>query len=121
MIKRMSNDAPEFYGYMGRVFGSRKVQKETADRFYDDDEKDWIVGIEENAVASVVSIKDSCIKNVYVEDVLSLICVLKEVFAEVSGGTVPIAYRNAYIEAGYEILQEKKNFLIIKGGKSKDE
>ncbi len=37
MIKRMRNTDRGFYGYMGRIFGSRQVQRDTGDRFYDDE------------------------------------------------------------------------------------
>ena len=118
MIRRMKNSDSGFYEHMGKIFGSRKVQKDTADRFYDDDGKEWISEIEKGAVLAVVSVKDYGIRNVYAEDAQPLITILKEIHAEVFGGTVPMAYKDAYIEAGYEISEEKKNFLVIKGGKS---
>ena len=116
MIKRMNNSGRGFYGYMGKIFGSRKVQRETSDRFYDDDEKEWIMDIRNGSVVSVVSIKDTIIKNVYTDDIFSLIDVLKIVRSEVTGGVVPIIYREAYSTADYKIMEEKKNFLEIKGG-----
>ena len=42
MIKSINNNNPDFYKYMGKIFGSRKVQRDTEDRFYDDNEKEWI-------------------------------------------------------------------------------
>lgn len=117
MIKRMKNTDRGFYVYMGKIFGSRRVQRDTADRFYDDDEKEWIADIKNGDVVSVISIKDSLIKNAYADDIFSLIAVLKSAYGKVSGGTVPCAYREAYTAAGYKIIEEKKNFLIIKGGK----
>lgn len=117
MIKRMSNKSPGFYGYMGKIFGSRKVQRDTGDRFYDDDVKEWIIDIQKKNVMSAVSIKNFVIKNVYADDVSSLIGVLECVYPEVITGTVPVIYREAYISAGYTVTGEKKNFLIVKGGK----
>lgn len=117
MQKRMSNTDRDFYKYMGKIFGSRQVQRDTGDRFYDDDGKEWIIDVQNGNVMSVVSIKDSTIKNVYADDIFSLIDVLKQIYPEVSGGTVPIAYQEAYTAADYEIANEKKNFLIIRGGK----
>ncbi len=66
---------------------------------------------------SAVSMKDSVIKNAYAYDIFSLIDVLKMIHPEVSGGTVPAAYREAYTAAGYGVVEEKKNFLVVKGGK----
>ena len=106
MIKRMDNTDKNFYKYMGRIFGSREVQRITYDRIYDDDKKEWIMNMKNNSVVAVVSIKDSIMKNI-----------LKEVYPEVSAGTVTRTYQNEYISAGYKIVDEKKNFLIISGGK----
>lgn len=117
MIKRMINSDKDFYKYMGRIFESREVENITFDRIYDDNDKEWIMEIQNNIVIGVVSIKDSIIKNVYAEDRYSLVEVLKEVYKEVATGIVTKVYRNEYISAGYEIIEEKKNFLKIKGGK----
>lgn len=115
MIKRMNNSDPEFYGYMGKIFGSRKVQKETFDRFYDDDGKEWIFNLDKGSVTAVISVKDNMIKNVYAEDAFALMDILNEVRPEISKGLVPISYREIYTGAGYKIVEEKKNFLEIKG------
>ncbi len=116
MIKRMKNSDRGFYGYMGKIFGSRKVQRDTGDRFYDDDEKEWIMDIRNGSVASVISIKGFVIKNVYADDIFSLIDILKIIHPDVIGGIVPSAYREAYASADYKIVEEKKKFLEIKGG-----
>lgn len=117
MTKRMINTDKDFYKYMGQIFGSREVQRDTGDRFYDDDDKEWVIDVQNKTIMSVISIKNYTIKNVYANDVFSLIDVLKCVHSEVFDGTVPILYREAYAAAGYKIMEEKKNFLKIKGGK----
>lgn len=93
------------------------MQRDTGDRFYDDDDKEWIIDIQNKTVASVISIKGSIIKNVYAYDLFSLIEVMKTLYPEVLNGIVPSVYREVYAAAGYEIIEEKKNFLKIKGGK----
>lgn len=118
MIKRINNNNPDFYKYMGKIFGSRKVQRDTADRFYDDKEKEWIVSLQKNIILAVVSVKDSVIKNVYAEDISVLSSVLKDIYHDVSEGIVPITYKEAYISAGYKICEERKKFMVIKGGMS---
>ena len=115
MLKRMKNTDPGFYGYMGKIFGSRRVQRDTSDRFYDDDEKEWIAEIKNKSVAAVVSVKNDKISNVYADDIFALIEILKSISGEITEGIVPIAYREAYTAAGYQITGEKKNFLTIKG------
>lgn len=120
MIKRMFNTDKDFYKYMGQIFGSREVQRDTGDRFYDDDDKEWVIDVQNKTIMSVISIKNYTIKNVYANDVFSLIDVLKGVYSEVSGGIVPVLYREAYTAAGYKVAEEKKNFLIIKGGRASE-
>ena len=43
MIIKMTNKDEKFYEYMGRLFGSRLVEKQTNDRIYDDDSKEWYI------------------------------------------------------------------------------
>lgn len=116
MLRRMINTEEDFYKYMGRIFGSREIQRKTSDRFYDDDTKQWILDIIGNEVISVVSIKNSEIKNVYAKDAFSLMEILKSVYKEVKKGVVPEVYREIYTGAGYEIIKEEKNFITIVGG-----
>lgn len=49
-----------------------------------------------------------------------MIDVLKCVYSETFSGTVPVLYREAYTAAGYKVVEEKKNFLIIKGGRTSE-
>lgn len=118
MIKRMFNTDKDFYKYMGNIFGSREVQRITSDRIYDDSGKEWVMEIQNNTIIAVISLKDSVIKNVYAEDTDSLVEILKEIYLEVDMGIVTKVYQKEYVSAGYKIVGEKKNFLIIKGGKS---
>lgn len=118
MIKRINNNQKDFYKYMGPIFGSRTVQRETSDRFYDDDEKEWILNIINKEIISVVSMKNNEIKNIYTKDPFSLIELLKMIYKEVKCGTVPIVYLEIYSGAGYILMEEYKNFVKIKGGMS---
>lgn len=118
MLKRMVNTDKDFYKYMGKIFGSREVQRVTSDRFYDDSGKEWIIEIDKKNVVAIISIKDSILKNIYAEDAFCLIKILKEVYPEISAGVVTNVYKDIYVTAGYEIMEEKKNFLKIKGGKN---
>ena len=63
-IKKINNKTENFYQYMGKFFGSRLVEKQTSDRIYDDDKKDWYVYIENDNVIAFVSIQNKIIKNV---------------------------------------------------------
>ena len=63
MIKKINNKDKKFYMYMGKFFGSRLVERQTNDRIYDDDTKEWYVYIENNTVLAFLSIQNKIIKN----------------------------------------------------------
>jgi len=65
MVIKITNSDESFYKYMGKFFGSRLVQNQTNDRIYDDNGKEWYLYIEDERVASFVSISNNMIKNVY--------------------------------------------------------
>lgn len=117
-ILRMTNKDNGFYDVMGPVFGSRKVQRETGDRFYDDDKKEWFVSKDDDGnIISVVSIADGCIKNVYAEDTDAFEDLLANIYKGVGISVVPAVYKDSYIRAGYSLDEGSyKNYVRIKGG-----
>ena len=116
MIKKMTNKDSNFYKYMGEIFGSREIQRETSDRFYDDDGKEWFLYMELGVTLSVVSVKENVIKNVYSCEQNCLISILKQIYPDISSGIVPKIYENSYIDAGYTVSESNVNFVKIKGG-----
>lgn len=118
-MQRIKNTDTGFYDIVGPVFGSRKIQRVTKDRFYDDDEKEWIVQLDSNKnVIYAISIIDGIIKNIYSESPEATTDALKEIYNEISYGVVPVVYKNLYISAGYEIEESVMvNFVKIVGGK----
>ena len=40
-VLRMNRSSAGFYEIMGPVFGSRAIERDTHDRFYDDADKEW--------------------------------------------------------------------------------
>ena len=65
MVVKMNNKLEGFYGYMGKIFGSRIVQRQINDRIYDDNDKEWYTYVEDERVVACVSILNGVIKNVY--------------------------------------------------------
>lgn len=117
MIKRMNNKEPDFYKYLGPVFGSRKIQRLTKDRFYDDNGKEWILNINDaEDIQAVLSISDNRIKNVYADDNHALVELLKKTYPFIRSGTVPSIYREQYQESGFLVLEHSTNYVNIKGG-----
>ncbi|HIS61010.1 MAG TPA: hypothetical protein IAC14_01995 [Candidatus Scybalomonas excrementigallinarum] len=115
-MKIMTNQSKGFYQIMGKVFGSREIERETKDRIYDDDEKEWYIELDkEKNVLAFVSIKDKTIKNIYgTPDKLEKI--LTKVYPIVTTGIVTKKYVQIYIKCGYKVEDLYSYFVKIYGG-----
>ena len=117
MIKKVSNKDKNFYQYMGKFFGSRIVEKETNDRIYDDDKKDWYLYLEKDSVLAFISIENGVIKNVYgykekyLEELLNYI--KKEI--KISNSILTKKYTDIYEKCGLQVSNDQayKNFVTI--------
>ena len=113
---KIDRSNPKFYKIMGPVFGSRMIQRETNDRFYDDPDKEWYIEQSGDNIDYVISVKNGVIKNVYIGNGKKGIALLKEIYPDVISGIVPACYSNIYSNAGYMVLSNTQNFVSIKGG-----
>ena len=117
MIVKMNNKDEKFYFYMGKMFGSRIVQRQTNDRIYDDTDKEWYLNIEDERVVAFVSLTNNTIKNVYTirDNYLSQILKAIRKDMKINESIVPNIYKDLYIKAGYEInsMNTLKNFVMI--------
>lgn len=117
MVVKMINKDEKFYHYMGKFFGSRLIEKQTNDRIYDDDNKEWYIYLEEEKVRAFVSISNNVIKNVYTTKEKFL----EEILMEIKKGKVITYsivtnyYKEVYEKCGFEISknQDYKNFVTI--------
>lgn len=120
MIIRLNNRSKNFYAHLGKVFGSRKVQKITGDRFYDDDSKEWYIYYKSGVPVAFVSVASCVIKNVWSEDMDMLVQTLKEVYKKeiITDSIVPASFEKQYEKAGFSILTNGyTNFIKIRGRK----
>lgn len=118
MILKLTNKSRNFYAHIGRIFGSREVQKVTGDRFYDDEGKVWYVYYSRGNPDTFVSVQDNKIKNVWTEHKNHLIEVLNQINKElpVKESVVPVVFKDEYEKAGLKILGNGyKNFIRIRG------
>lgn len=117
MIIKITNKDEKFYQYMGKFFGSRLVEKQTNDRIYDDDSKEWYISLEEERVMAFVSISKNVIKNIYTTKEKYLEEILKEIKREnnITYSIVTNYYAGVYEKCGFKISknQDYKNFVII--------
>ncbi len=117
MIKKITNKEENFYEYMGRFFGSRLVEKQTSDRMYDDDNKEWYIYLEEGKVQAFVSMNKKVIKNIYTTKEKYLEEILTKIKNEcdITYSIVTNYYQDIYEKCGFKVgkNQDYKNFTTI--------
>lgn len=117
MVIKMTNKEKDFYQYMGKFFGSRLVEKQTNDRIYDDDSKQWYIYLEDEKVMAFVSISKNTIKNIYTTKEKYLEKILKKIKEEnnITYSTVTNYYKEIYERCGFQISENQgyKNFITI--------
>lgn len=117
MIIKMTNKEEKFYQYMGKMFGSRLVERQVNDRIYDDDNKEWYIYLEEEKVMAFVSISNNVIKNIYTTREKYLEEILKQVKKEnnIAQSIVTNSYTDIYEKCGFKINDNQlyKNFVSI--------
>lgn len=117
MVVKITNRDEKFYQYMGKIFGSRLIEKQTNDRIYDDDSKEWYIYVEEEKVMAFVSVSKNMIKNVYTTKEKYLEEILEEIKKEnnITYSIVTNYYKEIYEKCGFKVSQnqEYKNFVTI--------
>ena len=117
MILKINNQNEKFYGYMGKFFGSRAIEKEIKDRIYDDDNKEWYINLKNDKVLAFVSISKNVIKNVYTTKEKYLEEILKKIKKEniITYSIVNKKYSESYEKCGFKIKDQGgyKNFITI--------
>ncbi len=117
MVIKMINKDEKFYQYMGKFFGSRLIEKQTNDRIYDDDSKEWYIYLEDERVMAFVSINKNIIKNVYTTKEKYLEEILQEIKREneITYSIVTNYYAEVYEKCGFKVSknQDYKNFVTI--------
>lgn len=117
MIIKMTNKEEKFYQYMGKFFGSRLIEKQTNDRIYDDDSKEWYLYLKEERVMAFVSVSKNTIKNIYATREEYLEEILKEIKKKnsITYSIVTNNYAEVYKKCGFKMNknQEYKNFVTI--------
>ncbi len=117
MILKMTNKDENFYAYMGKFFGSRLVERQTNDRIYDDDHKEWYLYFEEEKIKGFVSVVKDVVKNVYTTKEEYLVELFSEILKErqITRSIVTNCYVDVYEKCDFVINQNQmyKNFVAI--------
>lgn len=82
MVIKINNKQEKFYKYMGKMFGSRILERETNDRLYDDNNKEWYIYLENDTVKAFASLSNNVIKNIYTTKEIYLEKVLTRIIQE---------------------------------------
>lgn len=118
MILKLNNKDSNFYNYMGKIFGSRVIERQINDRIYDDNNKEWYIYIKEEKVLAFVSVNDSnIIKNVYSSKDEYLKEIFKQLLKDIKvfPSRVSNIYKDIYLDSGLKVTDEEnfKNFITI--------
>lgn len=112
-VVRLNRANEDFYAQMGPVFGSRHIEKETNDRFYDDAGKQWYL-ITGRGAASVMGVT---IKNFWAdspEAAAALIDAMRVDAVEALCGVIPRRHRTVFEAAGFSCLEHRRNFMEVR-------
>ena len=117
VVIKITNKDENFYKYMGKIFGSRVIEKQINDRIYDDPEKEWYIYLNDDKVQAFVSVQKSIIKNIYTikEKYLEEILFKVKEETQIASSIVPKIYMDLYEKCGFKIIENKhyKNFVEI--------
>lgn len=117
MVIKINNKDEKFYQYMGKFFGSRLVEKQTNDRIYDDDKKEWYLYIKDDTVVAFVSVQNKVIKNVYCykEEYLEKILNYIKKEEKIGNSILTKTYIEVYKKCGFQVSDNEmyKNFVTI--------
>lgn len=115
MIIPITNQSKNFYVHLGKIFGSREIERLTGDRIYDDDSKTWFVYFKGASPVAFVSVKDEFIKNIWAYDNKCLQKVLEKLKGEVKESIVTRYFIDIYKKSGYEVKEYSVNYVKIRG------
>ncbi len=110
-ILKLNRKSEDFYLHMGPVFGSRRVDMTTRDRFYDDADKQWYVIPKRGAV----SLRGNAIRNFWAvgdETANALIAAILADYPQLEG-IAPKQYESNFKEAGFRTESHRRNFIKV--------
>ena len=112
---RLNQKSPNFYELLGPVFGSRTIEQETNDRFYDDAEKEWFLLLDQDAYLGIASVSGKIIKNFWAVNADAAEALLREILSEGwrLKGIVPRTHERVFARLGFRTGAYRKNFIEV--------
>lgn len=110
-IRKLTRTDEDFYAVLGPVFGSRLIEKQTRDRFYDDAGKVWYV-ITGKGVASLLG---NTIKNFWAVNAAVAEVLINELQkdGEWLDGILPRTHTEVFGRLGFETHDYRTNFIEV--------
>lgn len=110
-ILRLERTNKDFYIYMGPIFGSRIIEKETGDRFYDDAEKLWYIAPARGAA----SVKVGVLRNFWAADEETAQELVRAMVLDNRrlSGVAARRYEGAFKASGFTVQSYRKNFIEV--------
>jgi hypothetical protein len=65
-IMKINSTHIDFYNYMGRVFGSRFIERQVGLKIYDDADKEWVIALKDGAIIGFCSLRTNTISDCFV-------------------------------------------------------
>lgn len=110
-ILRLERENRDFYAYMGPIFGSRIIEKETGDRFYDDPEKLWYIAPGRGAA----SVRAGVLRNFWASDEKTAFSIAQEMLRDNRrlSGVASRRYESVFKALGFTVQSYRKNFIEV--------
>ena len=110
-IRKLTRNDEDFYAVLGPVFGSRLIEKQTKDRFYDDAGKVWYV-VPGKGAASLLG---NTLKNFWAihADVAAALITAIQIDSEWLDGILPRTHAEVIGRLGFETHDYRTNFIEV--------
>lgn len=110
-IRKLTRADEDFYAVMGPVFGSRLIEKQTKDRFYDDAGKVWYA-IPGKGAASLLG---NTIKNFWAvnADIAEKLITAIQNDSEWFDGVLPRTHESVFSKLGFDTRVYRTNFIEV--------
>jgi hypothetical protein len=118
-IWQISNTDDNFYELMGRVFGSRFIEKQVGLKIYDDSNKQWVITTINDDVIGFCSLQASTISDCFVYPNYRLQGVFNtmlDLLLSKPGNYRAVCTKmslQAFLNRGFQVTKTTKNFTFV--------
>jgi len=118
-IVEMNSGNIDFYNYMGRVFGSRFIEKQVGLKIYDDANKQWVLALQDNVIIGFCSLQANTVSDCFVYPNYrnrgvfnSMLDMLIKADKSYRAVCTKMSVR-AFLNRGFILTKQTKNFFFV--------